>query len=30
MTAEDVDLASRALLEFINAQHCGEENLSHV
>jgi hypothetical protein len=30
MTAEDVDLASRALLEFINAQHSGEENLSRV
>jgi hypothetical protein len=30
MTADDVDLASRALLEFINAQHSGQENLSRA
>ena len=30
MTTEDVDLAARALLEFINAQHSGEENILHV
>jgi hypothetical protein len=28
MTANDIDLASRALLEFIIAQHSGEDNLS--